>query len=130
MDVMSTLKDAAYVTIGFGVLAVQRAQVQREELRKQLGASFGDARGGFERLSGTVEDRLKTVEERLEGVSDQVESVVDTFEDRIEKLLDEVEGRLPEQARDVLKSAREAAKDARGQLRELVRPNRPARSAA
>jgi len=35
-DVTATLTDAAYVTVGFGVLAVQKAQVRRRELEKHI----------------------------------------------------------------------------------------------
>jgi len=95
----SFVKDAAYITVGLGVLAFQRAQVQRVELQKQ-----------FEGLGDTVEDRLKVVEERLEGLGDQFDA-----------LLDDLEDRLPEQARDAFNTARTTAKEAQGQLRELVR---------
>ena len=35
-DAQKVLKDALYVTVGLGVIAVQKAQVQRVELQKQL----------------------------------------------------------------------------------------------
>lgn len=35
-DVPAILTDAAYVTVGFGVLAVQKAQVRRRELEKRI----------------------------------------------------------------------------------------------
>src|SRR5438094_9457097 len=35
-DLTKTLKDAAYVSVGLGVLAFQKAQVQRRELRQQV----------------------------------------------------------------------------------------------
>ena len=35
-DITKTLRDAAYVTIGLGVIGFQRAQVRRQELTKQL----------------------------------------------------------------------------------------------
>ena len=38
-DLSKTLKDAAYVAVGFGVLAFQKAQVRRRELEKQLAVS-------------------------------------------------------------------------------------------
>lgn len=102
-EIPSLVKDAAYVTIGFGVLAFQRAQVQRQELTKAVEASLGDARG-------TVEDRVKLVEERLEALQKDVDG-----------LLSDVEERLPEAAREWLHAARAAAKDAEGQLRGLLR---------
>lgn len=53
-DVVSAAKDAAYVSVGLGVIAIQRLQVRRQELRKAL-------RGH----SGLVGERLKALEERL-----------------------------------------------------------------
>jgi hypothetical protein len=108
-DIPATLKDAAYVTVGIGVLAFQRAQVQRVELAKQAREEMG-------RLGVTVEDRLKTVEERLGGVQEQVE-----------KALDDLGDRLPDPAADALKALRTAAKEAQDQLRQLVvNPTPPA----
>jgi hypothetical protein len=49
-DLSKLAKDALYVTVGLGVIAVQKAQVQRQQFQKR------------------VEDRVKTVEERLEGI--------------------------------------------------------------
>lgn len=103
------LKDAAYVTIGLGVMAFQKVQIQRHELSKQFSSQMGEARTQFGAFSKAFEDRVKLVEERLDGV-----------EERIEGLLDEFEERLPEQAKDLAHQARTAAREARGQLRELV----------
>ena len=101
-DIPATLKDAAYVTVGLGVLAFQRAQVQRVELTKQ-------ARQEMDRLSGSVEDRLKTVEERLGGLQEQVERAIDDLGER-----------LPEPAAGALRTALHTAKEAQVQLRHLV----------
>jgi chromosome segregation ATPase len=119
-DVTQVLKDAAYVTIGASVLAFQRAQVSRQEIQKRLGQLDVDPRASFERLSESVEDRVKLVEERFEGLQEQVEAAVATFEANLERYLDDVQGRLPEQAGEVLAQARTAAKDAQGQLRSFV----------
>ena len=108
-DLQKTLKDALYVGVGFGVLTFQRAQVQRQELQKQLGVQLGEARETVSKLSGEAEDRFKVLEHRLEELEDRVESVLDQLEDK-----------LPEQARELVKQAREAAKDAQGQIRALV----------
>jgi uncharacterized membrane-anchored protein YhcB (DUF1043 family) len=39
-DTTKTLKDAAYVLIGLGVIATQKVQVRRRELQKQLEAQL------------------------------------------------------------------------------------------
>ena len=120
MDVSRLAKDSFYVTVGFGLLAFQRAQVARQDLRKALDSQLGDARTNVERLSDTVDVRLKELEDRLEGVSQQLEAAYETIEERVEKILDDVEERMPETARDLLHSARQAAKEASGTLRDLV----------
>lgn len=103
------LRDAFYVTVGLGVVTFQRAQVRRQELRKQLATQVQEAREQVTKLTGVVEDRVRTVEERLDALETEVERVLDTVEER-----------LPEQARDVVRTAREAAKEYRGQLRSLA----------
>lgn len=105
--VTSVARDAFYVSVGAGVIAFQKLQVQRVELTKALSnqiddardsaeKSFGTAKGSLDNVSDLVEDRVKLVEERLAAV-----------ETRLEQLLDQVEGKLPEQARDLVKQARE-----------------------
>jgi ElaB/YqjD/DUF883 family membrane-anchored ribosome-binding protein len=120
-DVRSTVRDAVYVGIGFGVLAFQKAQVQRVELQKKLESNVGEAKGGFEKLTEDVQDRLKLVEERLEALGKQVDDAADDFEEKLGKALDEIQDRLPEQIKDVFVKARTAGKDARTQVRQLVR---------
>ena len=94
MDVTKTIKDAAYVAIGFGVITFQRAQVRRRELEKQFETQAAEVRAQLAKVADEVE-------ERIEPLVGAVESSLDQFEER-----------LPEQARDVLKSARTAAKEA------------------
>jgi chaperonin cofactor prefoldin len=48
-------KDAFYVTVGLGVMTVQKVQVRRREVQKHLGKR--------------LENRVKTVEERLQALS-------------------------------------------------------------
>lgn len=107
--VAKAIRDAFYVSVGLGVVTFQRAQVRRQELRKQFATQIEDARDQVTRFTGVVEERVKVVEERL-----------DALEDELERVLDTVEERLPEQARDVMRTAREAAKEYRGQLRALT----------
>ena len=101
-DISKTVKDSLYVTIGLGVIAFQKAQVQRQELQKQVESNLSTTRA-------VVGDSLKTIQERLEAV-----------EGRIDGVLDDVEQQLPEQARTVMRQARDAAKDTRTQLLDLV----------
>ena len=119
-DHTKLLKDAVYVSIGLGVIAVQKAQVRRQELSKQVSSQVDDARTQLQTLTKRFDERVKLVEERLEGV-----------EDRFDALLDQLEEHLPEQARELAQQARTAAKEARSQVRGLTRrPSNGASSSA
>jgi ElaB/YqjD/DUF883 family membrane-anchored ribosome-binding protein len=104
-DLTKLAKDVLYVTVGLGVIAVQKVQVRRREVREQL----GDPKAQFKSITKLFEERVKVVEERLEGVDRRFEALLDQFEER-----------LPEQARGVAQQARTAAKEARTQARSLV----------
>jgi len=54
-DLSKLAKDAFYVTVGLGVMTVQKVQVRRREVQKHLGKH--------------LENRVKTVEERLQAMS-------------------------------------------------------------
>jgi len=86
VDLTKTLKDAAYVTVGLGVLAVQQAQVRRRELTKQ-------------------------VESQLSGTTEHLQKVARQVEERVSPLFDQIEVALPGAARDLVKQARTAARD-------------------
>lgn len=49
-DINRTVKDGFYVTVGLGVIAFQKAQVRRQELRKQLQANAAHVRKVIERV--------------------------------------------------------------------------------
>lgn len=67
-DVTNTVKDAAYVSVGLGVIAFQRLQVRRNELNKALNGQADEAKGALEAVGTLVGERLKMVEERLGAV--------------------------------------------------------------
>jgi ferritin-like metal-binding protein YciE len=90
-DVTKTVKDAAYVTVGLGVLAYQKAQVGRRELTKQ-------------------------VETQLTETGEQVQRFARLVEQRLQPVLDQFEEAVPESAKDLVKQARSAAREAQGQL--------------
>lgn len=101
-DITKTLKDAAYVAVGFGVIAFQKTQVRRRELEKQFGVSTEQFREQLVKVAGEVEERIEPVVEAVESSLDQLEE------------------RLPEQAREVFKQARTTAKEAGEQFRNLL----------
>jgi hypothetical protein len=100
-DVNKTLKDAAYVTVGLGVLAVQKAQVGRRELTSRLETQLTETSGQVQKFAREVEGRLQPV-------------------------LGQIEGAVPASAKDLVKQARDAAREAQAQLvgRANVGPRR------
>ena len=63
-DASKVLKDALYVSVGLGVIAFQKAQVQRNEVQKSLQPRITDARTA-------VEDNVRLVEERLRALAER-----------------------------------------------------------
>jgi archaellum component FlaC len=138
-DVSTTLKDAAYTTVGFGVLGFQKVQVRRVELMKQV----DEQRAALESqiaditktVSGTTNEattkagaQVATLTQALEAQLTELTRLVKELakdvdarfvpvRDQLEERIDLVEDRLPEQARDLLKQARAVAKDTEAQLR-------------
>lgn len=70
-DVAHAVKDAAYVSVGLGVIAFQRLQVRRNELNKALSGQADEAKGTIDAVTALVGERLKVVEERLGAVLDR-----------------------------------------------------------
>jgi ElaB/YqjD/DUF883 family membrane-anchored ribosome-binding protein len=102
-DVTKTVKDAAYVTVGLGVLAFQKAQVGRRELTKQVETQLKQ-----------VETQLKQVQ--LSGTGEQVQRLASQLEQRIKPVLDQLEESVPATAKDLVKQARTAAREVQGQV--------------
>ena len=90
-DVTKTVKDAAYVTVGLGVLAFQKAQVGRRELTSRLETQLNETGGQVQKFARVVEERLQPV-------------------------LGQIEGAVPASAKDLVKQARDAAREAQAQL--------------
>jgi ferritin-like metal-binding protein YciE len=105
-DVTKTLKDAAYVTVGLGVITFQKAQVRRQELRKQF-------------------------ETHIQGTRAQVEKLAKQIEGRVEPVIDQLEEKLPGQAKAAVHETRKNVREAQEQLKSLVnRAGGPASAAA
>ena len=103
-------KDALYVSIGLGVLAFQKAQVQRHDLTKTVEAGLSRGREQFTKLAAN-----------FEGPLGQFDAQVDAIEARLDNVLDGVQARLPKPAADAIDQVRKTAKAARTQVRDLVR---------
>ena len=80
MNVTDNLRDAAYIAIGMGVISAQRAQVRREELRKQFAEVIKQADAAVEPVRKAVEaqidNALELLPEQAKPLVQQVRSVV------------------------------------------------------
>ncbi|MCU1392366.1 MAG: hypothetical protein JWM34_794 [Ilumatobacteraceae bacterium] len=105
------VKDAGYITVGLAVLAAQKVQVRRQELKKSLAGQVGDSRSQMAELVDGLEAGLVSLDSRLVSI-----------ETRVDAAVEELEKRLPERAGELLTQAHEVAKVARQQVRNLILP--------
>jgi len=73
MDVTQTLKDSAYVAVGFSVLGFQRAQVARRELTSELEGRLDDVE---QRLPDHVKAVVASARQAAEIAATQVRSLL------------------------------------------------------
>ena len=107
---VSLARDAAYVSIGFGVLTVQQLQVRRREIAQMLSQRV-DAR------KDRVEELVKSVDAHFGSIDARLTSLEHTLDRAVEQL----EERLPEQAAAVVGQAHGLAKAPRHQVRRHIR---------
>jgi hypothetical protein len=91
MDIRKTIQDAAYVTVGFGVITFQQAQVRRREATARLETQTREARKFVESQARGAYDRA--VEVGTE-VRQRVEPVVGEVKTRVEPLVGQLQGQL------------------------------------
>ena len=104
----AALRDAAYITVGFGVVAIEQAQTRRRQLVTALGERFGASKSQVEMLLSTFEARIGRIDEQVDAIEAQIDTLATKFE-----------GILPDQAGALLGQARELGKGARKQVRGL-----------
>lgn len=92
IDIRKTVTDAAYITVGIGVLGFQQAQVRRREVSKAVGSS--------------VEELSKSLGSSVDEVSKAVGSSVDELRTRIEPVLEHIQC-LPGQVREAAEAGRD-----------------------
>lgn len=130
-DVAKTLKDAAYITIGMGVIVFQKAQVARNDLSKQLEGESAKLQAQVadvlrivetqvEEARGTFKAQLLVTQSQLQRLATDLDARLAPVAQDVEARLDEIEARLPEQVQALVKQARQATKDAGDQLRSLI----------
>ena len=101
-------RDAAYVAVGLGVLAYQRAQVQRVEIQKRLNKDVP--------LDQRIGDVRQGVAKGYRQIDDLAESAVHF----VENTLAPIEERLPGSVTQVTTKARQQAREVRIQIRQRV----------
>ena len=123
-DVTQTLKDAAYITVGLGVMGFQKAAVLRNDVAKQLTAERTklEARFNTDDVKSAVDAQMNEVRTQVAKATKDAEARFEPVQAAIEAQLDKVEERLPEQVKAVVQQARTAAKDAQAQLRTVLVP--------
>lgn len=67
VDVRNAARDAAFISVGLGVLAFQRAQVRRREVQQQVEAQLAGTGEQLQKLTKEVEERLTPVIAQLTG---------------------------------------------------------------
>ncbi len=107
-EVAHRARDAAYVAVGLGVLGFQRAQVQRQELKKRLAGEI-DLDERLSELRSAVTTGVQQLDELVEGAVQAVESSLQPLEEQ-----------LPPVARELAQRAYDSAREIGAQLRQLV----------
>jgi hypothetical protein len=103
-------RDAAYVAVGLGVLAYQRAQVQRVELQNRLSHDFDiDLDKRIEDVRGGVAKGIHQLDDLAETAAQFVETTFEPIEDK-----------LPPTVSQLTTKARVQAREVRSQIRHLV----------
>jgi hypothetical protein len=88
VDVRKTLQDAAYITVGFGVLAFQKAQVSRRETRSRVERDVKQIRKQVEGLAGQVRERVEPLTGQLHGkLPSQVGKALETGRSRLQGVI-------------------------------------------
>jgi hypothetical protein len=101
-------RDAAYVAVGLGVLAYQRAQVQRVELQKRLQKDL------------PIDQRIGDVREGMAKGFRQIDDLAESAAQFVESTLQPIEERLPTSVTQVTTKAREQVREVRIQIRQRV----------
>ena len=91
MDVRKTLEDAAYITVGVGVIAFQQAQVRRREVQAKVEQQAKDTKSflGTRAQDGQrkLESLARDLRGKAESVPGQVKQAVDAGTTRARELV-------------------------------------------
>lgn len=124
------VRDGAYVAVGFGVLAFQRAQVQRRQLAQQLekrraelpslDRAANDLGDATTQLAASLSSNAGATRAQVREMARTWDRAVAPARRRLDERVDALQERLPSPARDVLASVRAAAAAPESRLRAVV----------
>ena len=69
---VAAVRDAAYVTVGFGVLALQQAQVRRREMVRGIATRFGTSKTQVEQMLAKFETQFAKLDARVVAICKMV----------------------------------------------------------
>ena len=130
--VTSAAKDAAYITVGSGVLAFQRAQVARRDIQDRLPElpdfdmpDFEVPKVDVKAAVSAGRDGIESLRDRMSHIGEipavhAIDEQIQVIEDRVDTALDAVESKLPTPAQFALNTVREVAKDSSDYTRDLL----------
>lgn len=110
MEVPKAIQDAAYVTVGVGVLAFQQTQVRRREAQAALPAQVDKARSRLTRQARDVRAKAEAFGTDVRG---RVEPVVGDVKVRVEPLVDQLQT-VPAQVRQAVEAGTARARELAG----------------
>lgn len=87
-DVRKLAQDAAYVGVGVGVIAFQRAQVARREARTRIETQLGQLKEAREKLTTGVGGIRKWVEPLRSGVLSRIQPVTEKLPEPLAKVVE------------------------------------------
>ena len=116
-DVTNTLKDAAYVTVGLGVLGFQKAQVRRVELIKLLEEQRQQLISQLTSAGQTIEAQIAELTRLIKALAADLDTRVAPVRNAVEDGFDALEERLPVQTRALVEQARTTAKETESHMR-------------
>ena len=103
-ELNKALREAAYVAVGLGVIGLQKAQVQRVELTRQLESQVDTAA-----LRSQLSDLARSVDEAIIPIRGQLNEGLDRLEEA-----------LPATAREVVHTLRDAAASQEQAVRQAI----------
>ena len=107
MDVRKTLEDAAYVTVGVGVIAFQQAQVRRREVQASVEKQAQETKTFVEQRT---QDGKAKLESLAKDVSGRVEPLVGDLRERVEPVVEQLQS-VPAQLKQAVEAGTHRARD-------------------